>query len=240
MPSTIDFEDNAQWPGFESFRTCEGLLDRNEFKMGKEFVPRREAWCKQRARVRLKSLREWIESDCEQSDTCTRISYSFFQMRDNMAMGQLKNRDQLIDFLATFIWDVTAGHAFNSDNVSYLADPEYSGVRMREYDENGNLPLRTDIGTYIFGTSIASLTTVRCPPLMSDWSHIYRDYVFDQKNLRVDKKVELSKKFKEIHLDYKHELLNLASVFIDEAAYDGGNKVSHVLNPMVQASSVSV
>ncbi|CAJ1963397.1 unnamed protein product [Cylindrotheca closterium] len=240
MPSSIDFEDDTQWPGFESFRTCKGLLDRNDFKTDNKFSLRREGWCKRSAYVRLTSLREWIESDCEQSDTCTHVSYNFYQMRDNMAMGPLKNRDQLVDFLATFIWDVTAGHTFNSDNVSYLADPEYSGVRMREYDENGNLPLRTDIGTYIFGTSIASLTTVRCPPLMADWSHIYRDYVFDQKDLPVDRKMELSKKFKEIHMDYKHELLNLASVFIDEAAYHGGNKVSHVLNPMTQASSVSV
>lgn len=240
MPSTIDFEDDSKWPGFENFRTCQGLMNRNDFKSGLAFVPRRESWCKQSAYLRLKSLRQWIEDDCEQSETCSHVSYSFYHMRDNMGMGQLKTRDQLVDFLATFIWDVTAGHSVNSDNVSYLADPEYSGVRMREYDENGNLPIRTDIGTYIFGTSIASLTTVRCPPLMADWSHIYRDFVFDQKELRVDKKVELSKRFKEIHLDYKHGLLNLASVFIDEAAYHGGNKVSHVLNPMVQASSVSV
>ena len=84
----------------------------------KTFVPARVSWidvnfsraktlqrvekpgAKNSAFVRLKSLRQWIQDDCKHSNSCTHVSYGFYHVRDNMGLGQLTKRKQLIEFLA--------------------------------------------------------------------------------------------------------------------------------------------
>lgn len=142
-------------------------------------------------------------------------------------MGVLRSKSQFVDFLATFIWHVTAGHKLNSDNVSStlklelcifvewvflisntlpflrvlflslahiyhqihaFSDPEYSGVRMPRVGPDGDLPRINEVGSYIFGSAVGLLTSVRCPPLMADWMPLYSHLVDKQADMTSEEK----------------------------------------------------
>ena len=187
MNSERFFDDNGQWPGFEKTRTCQGLMDFSKFRVEKNIITRRREWCNHVETFnRIKFLRAQLDHDCADDKECKKVMFALEIMRPNMGLKPLKTRAQLIDFLITFIWEVSAGHSFNGDNIPYFSDPEYSGVRMREFDNDGELPTIVDIGSYVFGTSISSLTTVRCAPLLADWTPLYVHYARHQKHLSID------------------------------------------------------
>ena len=149
MNSEQFFDDNGQWPAFEKTRTCQGLMDFSKFCVEKNIITRRCEWCNQVETFdRIKFLRAQLEHDCCADDKeCKEVMFALEIMRPNMGLKPLKTRAQLIDFLTTFMGEVSAGHSFNSDNIFYFSDPD-----------DGKLPTIVDIGSYVFGTSIASLT----------------------------------------------------------------------------------
>lgn len=155
MDSGLFFNNNdGNWPANEEKRTCEDLLNHANFRPTKNIFTRRHEWCAELEPFdRIKDIRAFYETECSERKGCN-ILYDIHWMRLDMGMQPLETRAQLVDFLATFIWQVTAGHQVNGDNLSSFVDPEYSGVRMREFDKNGDLPLIIDVGTYVFGLSI--------------------------------------------------------------------------------------
>jgi hypothetical protein len=162
------------------------------------------------------------------------VQFFICSLKPDMEMGVLRSKSQFVDFLATFIWHVTAGHKLNSDNVSstlkldrasrtiYLcgvgfphiqhiafdslslslslththiyhqihafSDPEYSGVRMPRVGPDGDLPRINEVGSYIFGSAVGLLTSVRCPPLMADWMPLYSHLVDKQADMTSEEK----------------------------------------------------
>ena len=106
---------------------------------------------------------------------------------------------------------------------------------MREFDNHGQLPTRIDIGSYIFGTSITTLTTVRCDPLLADWRQLYAHF-----NIKRNSTIAELKKMEKIHNDYKFRLVELAQEFFDENMARPVNRRSNTMNPCTHASSVSV
>jgi hypothetical protein len=234
------FDDNGQWPSFETTRTCEGLLDFANFRHDKNEITRRREWCLETdSFTKVKELRNMLASECKAEDGCE-IKFNLLDMRSDMGLLALKTRSQFVDFLTTFIWEATAGHAFNGDNISYFSDPYHSGVRVRAADENGEFPIRADLCTYVFGTTIASLTTVRCPPLLADWTALYTHYASRQKQLSAEERQGIFEKLNDIHLNYKHKLFDLAKTFLDESLSRRVNQRSNVFNPATHSSSVAV
>ena len=161
-------------------------------------------------------------------------------MKPNMNMGQLQSKAQFVDFVASFIWHVTAGHALLSDNLSFFSDPEYSGTRMVDVDHKGELPRIVDVGTYVFGTSVGSLTSTRCPPLLADWMPLYSHLIAQQSTMTEDEKQFSLREIEDIHKSYKFELFDLSVDFLDESSKRPLNRRSNALNPATHASSVSV
>ena len=241
MNSDIFFDDIGTWPQNEKTRTCQELLDLSDYMPASNIYTRRRHWCsEQKPFDRIKAVRDLTEKSCKERNPNCRIRYPVHFMRETMWLKDLKTRDQLVDFVATYIWEVTAGHQINGDNLSYFADPEYAGVRMREFDNNGELPITTDLGTYVMGTTIASLTTVRSPPLLADWSPLYSYYASTQKDLSSKDRNALLVQLNEIHKKYKHKLLDLSVEFLDESISRPNNQRSTIFIPAVQLSSVSV
>jgi hypothetical protein len=157
-----------------------------------------------------------------------------------MNMGVLRSKSQFIDFIASFIWHVTAGHKLLGDNVPFFSDPEYSGTRMVDLNNKGELPRIVDVGTYVFGTSVGSLTSTRCPPLMADWMPLYSHLVAQQTTMTEDEKQLALREIEDIHKSYKFDLFDLAVDFLDESSKRPHNRRSNALNPATHASSVSV
>lgn len=169
LPANLFFDDD-HWPGFETSRTCMELLDMLDFEAGKHDVTRRRHWCvKTDPYEKAKAMTTLNEQLCSTNPDCERIWWDQNSMRPDMGLKKLESKSQFVDFLATFIFVVTGGHAVNGDNISFFSDADYSGVRMVDFGPDGELPQRIDVGTYVFGTSVGSLTTVRCPPLLADW-----------------------------------------------------------------------
>lgn len=157
MDSELFFDDTGKWPAFETKHTCEELLDSASYRPDLNMISRRHEWCKETEPFdRIKALYTVVERECAETKGC-KLLYDVYMMRDSMGLKPLKSREQLADFLASFMWHVSAGHEINGDNISYFTDPFHSGVRLRDKDENGELPLRTDIGTYVFGLSIGKI-----------------------------------------------------------------------------------
>ena len=241
MASDLFFDDKNVWPSFEDTRTCTDLLDSAEFYPDKNMVTRRLEFCSQDATYRIGALRNMLERECEVDPKCTKLRYRFEHMRLDMGMKPLVARKQLIDFLATVVWQVTVGHRFNSDNIPYLTDPEHCGVRARATGRDGEeFPITTDVGTYVFGITIGALTTVKSNGLLADWTPIYKYFVDLQTDLSEEEKQSLFNKIDDIHLTYKKKLLRLSRDFLRESASRPKNRQSNVFVPAVQSSSVSV
>lgn len=241
MNSDIFFDDDGTWPQNEETRTCRELLDSASFLPEKNLISRRRRWCTDlKPFDRIKEVRVVTEKACKERNPDCRLRYPVHFMRESMWMKDLKTRNDLVDFLATYIWEVTAGHQMNGDNLSYFADPEYAGVRMREFDNNGELPITTDLGTYVMGTAIASLTTVRSPPLLADWSPLYSYYASTKKNMTSKDRSVLLSRLNDIHKTYKHKLFDFSVEFLNESVARPNNQQSTTFIPAVHCSSVSV
>ena len=156
MDSDIFFDNkDNKWPASEPYRTCEEILDSVNYEVGRNMITRRRQWCTQADPFdRIKALRALLEKECAEREEPCELNYEIHVMRNDMGMKPLRTIPQLVDFLATAMWHVSAGHNQNGDNIPYLVDPDYAGTRLREYDENGNLPTRIDLATYVFGTTI--------------------------------------------------------------------------------------
>ncbi|KAL3904830.1 MAG: hypothetical protein SGILL_009916 [Bacillariaceae sp.] len=241
MDSDLFFDESSnKWPAFETKHTCEELLDSAGFHSELNVISRRRQWCGQVDTFeRIKALYKVVSQDCEQRPGC-QMRYDEYMMRNDMGLRPLKTRDQLCDFIASFIWHVSAGHEMNADNLSYFADPYHSGVRLRDKDENGELPIRTDIGTYVFGLSIGALTTVRSYPVLADWTPLYSHFVSQQKHLSNKERLDLLETFNNIHSDYKFELVDLSVKFLDESTARPVNRRWNQMNPATHTSSVAV
>ena len=243
MPSDIFFEDDFKWPAFENTHTCAQLLDHVDFIPEKNMLTRRQRWCQGggvSAVQRLEALYGLLQKECAAKKSGCNMMYSMHTLRNDMGLPELKTRRQLVNFLATTIWHVTAGHEFTAENISYFADPFYSGVRLRESDSDGNLPLKVDVGTYVWGGSIASLTTIRGPPLLADWSPLYSYYASRRQDLSTDDRRALLVSLTDIHQDYKFTLVDLSKEFLIESISRRPNQRSNVFVPAVHTSSVSV
>ena len=236
------FFDKTVWPGFEVTHTCAQLLDLASFQVGVHDVARRRDWCGTvKPFDRIKMMRKMLERDCEGIPSCSHLPYSIYHMREHMGMGQLESKKQLTDFLATVIWWVTAGHSSNSDNIPYFPDPDFSGVRMRAYGpDDKNHTHRVDLGTFILGNTISSLTSIRAPPLLADWTPLYSHYAAKQSHLTKQEQKNLFMSLERIHRKYKFKLLDLSREILEENIKRPRNQQWHALIPATHASSVSV
>lgn len=241
LDSDLFFDDKA-WPGFEATRTCMELLDLVKYNRGKHDVTRRRDWCsKEDAFTRVKAVRLSLQIKCNNDPSCSHLPYGLHYMRTDMGLGPLKTRDQFVDYIATVIWHCSAGHNINSDNIPSFSDPDFSGVRMREFGpEEGELMRRIDVGAYIFGITIASLTSLRAPPLLADWTPLYSHFATKQNHLSGEERKELFERLNEIHRRYKFKLLDLGREFLSENLRRPNNRRWNSLNPATQGSSVSV
>ena len=235
------FFDAKTWPAFETTHTCTQLLDLVSFQSGVHDVARRREWCAEEPFTRVKAMRKLLEKDCEQIPTCGHLPYSIYHMRADMGLPQLETRDQLIDYIATVIWWVTAGHSINSDNIPYFPDPDFAGVRMRQYGPGENEMMnRMDLGAYILGNTISSLTSLRAPPLLADWTPLYSHYATKQSHLSGDQRKGLLESLNQIHRNYKFKLLDLSTEILAENLKRPANQRWNALIPATHASSASV
>jgi hypothetical protein len=155
LSSELFFDDNGVWPGFETTRTCKDLLDSVDFFVDKNPVTRRRQWCSSTdPYTKVKALYRMNKAICDSNPDCKGILWNINDMKPNMGLGELRSKSQLVNFLASAMFHVTAGHRLLSDNVSFFSDPEYSGTRMVDLDNNGELPRIVDVGTYVFGTFV--------------------------------------------------------------------------------------
>lgn len=120
MDSAMFFTQD-KWPGFETTRTCEGLLNHAGFEMDESnMVQRRDSWCKKTLpQERSKALYSWLEADCEKADSCTEVYYELEHLRPNMGLPEL-SRKSLVNLITRFIYEVTTGHEMAADNVSKI------------------------------------------------------------------------------------------------------------------------
>lgn len=110
LPSDLFYDDNGVWPMFETKRTCTDLLDLAGFDMHKNVVSRRRDWCtKTDEFTKVRAVRALSEKACEENRQCNGLLYDVHYQRLDMSLPELKTREQLVNFLATFIWHVTAG-----------------------------------------------------------------------------------------------------------------------------------
>lgn len=161
MDTELFFDDRGKWPAFETKHTCEDLLDASTYHPELNMISRRRQWCDEvQPFDRIKALYSVLTKECSEKKDC-KMQYGVYMMKDNMGLKPLKTREQLADFVTSFMWHVSAGHEINGDNIPYFTDPFHSGVRLRGEDENGELPLRVDIGTYVFGLAIGKTRSGR-------------------------------------------------------------------------------
>lgn len=100
-----------------------------------------------------------------------------------------------------------------------------------------------DVSTWVFGVVIATLTTIRSMPLLSDWSGLLESWVYNEDDL-----IKFSNKDREerkrivnqLHLEYKTALVENANSFLKETLQRPQNQWSPFLNPSVQACSIAV
>ena len=157
-----------------------------------------------------------------------------------MGLPELRSKAQFIDFIATAIWHITAGHTINSDNVHSFSDAEFSGTRMVPTPDGGDPPTILDVGSYVFGTTIGSLTSVRCYPLMADWMPLYSHMISKQAHMSAEEKEDNLRSLENIHKDYKFKLLDMAIAFLEESSSRSHNRQWAAMNPAAHASSVAV
>lgn len=72
-----------------------------------------------------------LKEECAGKNAC-KLMYGQYTLRHDISLLKLETRGQLVNFLATAIWHIRAGHEFTAENISYFADPYYACVRLRE------------------------------------------------------------------------------------------------------------
>ena len=100
-----------------------------------------------------------------------------------------------------------------------------------------------DVSTYIFGTVISALTTIRSMPLLADWSGLLVSWVdnkADWRRLSDEDREKRKANVTKMHLDYKAKLISNANRFLKETLKRPQNQWSPFLNPSVQAASIAV
>ena len=120
MKSDLFYESNDVWPSFDTKRTCKDLMDLAGFSV-KQYtteMSRRQEWCKNVEPFdKVKAIRKLLEKSCKDANPkCGDLYYDIHYQRLDMGMPELKTKEQLVNFLATFIWQVTAGV---SDSFAY-------------------------------------------------------------------------------------------------------------------------
>jgi len=239
LPSEYFFDEGV-WPSFETKRTCKQFLDLNGFKSGSNEVTRRRDWCTTKdGYEKTTALYKMNQVICESNPECSRLFWDQNILKPDMGLTELRSKAQFIDFVATAIWHITAGHTINSDNVHSFSDASYSGTRMVP-DINGEPPRILDVGSYVMGTTIGSLTSVRNTPLMADWMPLYSHMISMQNYMTSAEKEENLKAMEAIHHEYKFALLDMAIAFFDESSSLSHNQQWAAMNPAAHASSVAV
>lgn len=236
------FYKKGAWPNFDSTRqSCENLLDSANFQP-ELTTPneRRLEWCLQDDYLRINALKNMLEHKCKTDIRCNRLNYSFEHMRLDNRLPLLSSRKQLVDFITSAIWHVTVGHRINADNIPALTDPTFSGVRAREMDNDEELPVMVDVGTYVFGVTIGALTTVKSNALLGDWTPIYSFLAETQDALSQEERSNLFNGMVKIHRRYKSKLLKLSRDFLRESASRPKNQQTNVFNPASTSASVGV
>jgi hypothetical protein len=76
--------------------------------------------------------------------------------------------NSLVTLVTDLMWWVTAGHEFHGSIVEYLTS--LSGI-MPKLQDGKDVP---DVQTFTQAMIIISLTGLRTPPLMDDWTHLFR------------------------------------------------------------------
>ena len=100
-----------------------------------------------------------------------------------------------------------------------------------------------DVSTWVFGTVISTLTTIRSMPLLADWSDLLESWVdneSDWRKLSDADRAERKKAVKDLHFEYKKALILNANDFLKESLKRPQNQWSPFLNPAVQAGSIAV
>jgi hypothetical protein len=100
-----------------------------------------------------------------------------------------------------------------------------------------------DVSTWVFGTVISCLTTIRSMPLLADWSDLLESWVdneSDWRKLSDADRAKRKKAVKDLHLEYKKALILNANNFLKESLKRHPNERSPFLNPAVQAGSIAV
>ncbi|KAG7365736.1 hypothetical protein IV203_028406 [Nitzschia inconspicua] len=241
LPSDLFFDDNNVWPGFETTRTCKDLLDTVGFESSKNEYTRRRDWCTNTDRYqKAQAVAKMDQIACDANPKCKKLWWAPDSLKPDMELPELRSKSQFVNFLSTFVWHVTAGHKLNSDNIHAFSDAEYSGVRMPKVGPDGNLPTISEVGSYVFGSAVGLLTSVRCPPLMADWMPLYSHLVARQSGMSLEEKEKMLQSLEDIHKEYKFALLDLSVDFLDESASRPNNRQSNTMNPATHASSVSV
>ena len=261
------FFTEDQWPAFEKTKTCLDLLDFAEEDTGGAYAHRRGQWCKRDSNERKNALHKWLESDCvakqkgalktewcstgtcqekvmglgeEEEEEC--LSYGAHFIRSDMGLPSNIDRSTLVDVLTKFIYEVTLGHEMAADNIPYMADPSYGGVRISKNITARDGDIMVDFATYIYGNVIAAATTIRSMPLLADWSELLVHWVdkHKEKEWGDEKRRELKKKIRLIHLNYKADLVHLSNELMKQTLKRPKNEWAPYLNPATQASSVAV
>ena len=112
----------------------------------------------------------------------------------------------------------------------------------REYIDESKQPM-ADVSTWVYGTIISALTTIRSVPLMADWSGLLLSWVDNQadwRRLSDEDRAERKEILSKMHFDYKSKLIKNANLFLKESLQRPKNQWSNFLNPAVQAASIAV
>jgi hypothetical protein len=74
LPSDLFFDDNDVWPGFETTRTCQDLLDIVGFETNKNEHTRRREWCSNTDRYqKAQAVVKMNLQACDANPTCKKL-----------------------------------------------------------------------------------------------------------------------------------------------------------------------
>jgi hypothetical protein len=74
LPSDLFFDDNNVWPGFETTRTCQHLLDTVGFEVNKNEHSRRREWCATTDRYqKAQAVAQMDKAACDADPECNRL-----------------------------------------------------------------------------------------------------------------------------------------------------------------------
>jgi hypothetical protein len=125
------------------------------------------------------------------------------------------NKDNLIEYITDTIWWCTGGHEMAGSIVEYLINPQGC---MPKYVDGKNI---ADVQTYAQALIIISLTGLKQPKLMDNWSHIFTN-----------------KEFSEINNNFQKNLQKVSNII--KIRNEKRNILYKVMDPSILESSVSI